>query len=207
MLHRKGQKDLIKKLEKYEGKIFDITTSRKLLVGGIATGIITAVSLVSVTFYNFYYFVDKNTVVIQSPIVLKLQPPVVISKRITNVIGPVVESTLSASITPTMPATLTDEQIVKANPHGDVLWKIYALESSRGKNDYCRNSNKGFGGFGVLDRGKIVCYETFEKAVERAEYWLIKNGVDRNLAVALCRWNEGKSIDNCYYYTNYLIIN
>ena len=91
-----------------------------------------------------------------------------------------------------------------AQKHGEILWKIYGLETTWGKNDYCRPN--GYGGFGVMNAGKVVCYESFEKSVERAEYWLTKNGVDKDLAVSLCLWNEGVARNDCPYYKNYLTL-
>lgn len=103
-------------------------------------------------------------------------------------------------------AVSSDQDIIMASRHGSILWKIYGLETSWGKTDYCRIHNKGYGGFGVLDPNGIVCYPSFSKAVERAEYWLVKNGIDENIAQALCRWNVGQSITTCNYYKNYLAL-
>jgi len=98
----------------------------------------------------------------------------------------------------------SEKEIIMATKHGEVLWKIYGLETTWGKNDYCRPN--GYGGFGVMDNGKVVCYESFEKAVERADYWLTKNGVDKDLATTLCIWNEGVARNDCPYYNNYLTL-
>ncbi len=63
----------------------------------------------------------------------------------------------------------------------------------------------GHQGFGVMDDDhNIVCYKTFEEATQRAEYWLTKIGVDKDLATALCTWSTGQVQPNCFYYQNFL---
>lgn len=98
----------------------------------------------------------------------------------------------------------TEKQIVMKSKYGPILWKVYGLESTWGKNDYCRNRGLGYAGFGVLADGQIVCYRSFSDAVARAEYWLLKNWDRKSLAVTLCRWNTGKGSETCPYYESYL---
>lgn len=108
-------------------------------------------------------------------------------------------------VTPTpTSAPRSEKEIIDSKKHAEVLWKIYGLESTWGKNDGCRLNGKGYGGFGVMNEGQVICYPTFEKAVERAEYWLISLGVDKDLATALCTWNTGVKQPNCHYYQSYL---
>ena len=96
-------------------------------------------------------------------------------------------------------APQTEEQIVKSQKHGDILWKIYFLESTHGKNDACRKSGK-FGGFGVMnDKNTPACYDTFQLAADRAEYWFAKALEGHTLAEALCIWNTGKVQPMCNY--------
>ena len=104
---------------------------------------------------------------------------------------------------PTATPEISEETIVKGQKHGDVLWRIYQLETQRGKEDYCRNNNKGFGGFGVMVEGNIVCYPTFEKASERASYWFgeIQNG--RTLHGALCKYSGHGDVNECLYAKSY----
>jgi hypothetical protein len=102
----------------------------------------------------------------------------------------------------------SEKEIILSHKNGEVLWKIYGLESSWGRNDYCRQSGKGYGGFGVMNNKEVVCYESFEKAVERAEYWfeqaMIKAKGD--LATALCYWNLGELQVNCKYHQAFLTL-
>ena len=142
---------------------------------------------------------------IQSPVIF--QTPVIIKKLKpqAQLVSPVVKDTKpskKAEIKPNLP--ITEEELVKGMKHGEVLWKVYGLESTWGRNDYCRNNNLGFAGYGVLNEGAIVCYDSFKKATERAEYWLVKNGVEKDIATALCTWNTGVRQPNCNYYQDYL---
>lgn len=108
--------------------------------------------------------------------------------------------------TPTTVPQSSEKDIVLSHTHGEILWKVYALESSRGKADYCRIQGKGYGGFGVLNNGSIVCYDNFAKAVERAEYWLIQNGIENDIELALCKYNTGIASRGCIYYKSYLAL-
>ena len=97
----------------------------------------------------------------------------------------------------------TEEQIVKEQKYGDELWNIYMLESTRGKNDGCRLSGKGWGGFGVMGASGPQCYESFAKAVERASYWYEKIRKDNDLDTSLCIWNLGVKQPMCRYSQTY----
>lgn len=111
--------------------------------------------------------------------------------------------TKAKEILPT-PKVSGEEAVVKAVKHGDILWKIYQLESQRGKEDYCRNNGKGFGGFGVkVNETTIACYPTFEIATERASYWFGENLNGRTLHGALCKWSGFGDVADCFYARNY----
>ncbi len=111
------------------------------------------------------------------------------------------------------PNLRSEREIVFSHKHADVLWRVYQLESQRGLADYCRLNGKGYGGFGVLDnKSNIVCYPSFEVAVDRAEYWLVYNGIEKDLVNGLCSYNlgalsQGVKHVNCMYYQNYLAVN
>lgn len=110
----------------------------------------------------------------------------------------------------------TEKEIVMEQSNGQVLWKIYQLETQRGKTDYCRLSGRGFGGFGVMDNeGNVVCYPTFQKAAERANYWFSKLSPETNLVNALCTFNLGNNRNenreiiphlDCHYYQQFLLV-
>lgn len=204
---------MAKATDNIERKVEDArkTGGRICTVSMVILGILIALWIS----YATYYWHEHNRIVWQSPIILQM--PLYVEdrslKHVSVLHSPIpLESTTGAKLKPTTrviskKVVITDEDIIRANKHGDILWKIYGLETTWGKADYCRLNNLGFGGFGVLNAGKIVCYKTFSEAVERAEYWLVKNGVDDNLAVALCRWNIGINTSNCKYYQDYLALN
>ena len=149
-------------------------------------------------------FYDENRVVFQYPVLIKFQSPIKIEKRVQPI--------KKATVMPLKEAKKVERvksefEIVQAQKHGDILWNIYLLETGRGKNDYCRQSGAGYGGFGVMNGKEVVCYESFEKAVERAEYWLAKLEPEKSLVNALCSFNLGTAnapYVNCAYYQNYI---
>lgn len=170
-----------------------LKNSPKLKYLSIVAGVLMALLLIM----SISRWFDNNRLVFRSPVILR--SPILIEKRQpVKIIVPVV-----ATPTPT-PVPKTEREIIDGFKHASVLHKIYTLESSYGKNDYCRLNGKGWGGFGVMYQGKIMCYESFAKAVERAEYWLVNLGVDRDLASSLCLWNTGRAEINCSYYQKYL---
>ena len=159
--------------------------------------VFTVLGLVGVPVSNFF---GNNTVSFRSP--------VVVEKRTSDFHSPI--SVVSARETiekaiPT-PKVSGEEAVIKAQKYGEVLWRIYQLETQRGKTDFCRLNNKGFGGFGVMVDGKIVCYKTFTEAVERANYWWgeISNG--RTLDSALCKWAGHGDVVGCDYAYNYQFV-
>ena len=145
-------------------------------------------------FYAFDLFFDNFDA--RSPILF--QWPVV--KRYENRLK--VEPLPTRKPTPKPTKPKTERELIMTKKHGEILWKIYGLESTWGKNDICRPTK--FAGFGVMNEEQVICYDTFEKAVDRAEYWLTNLGVDKDLATALCTWNTGIRQPNCFYYQNYL---
>ena len=173
-------------------------------VGYILSLLALAFMLCSVVYtgYSVYKWFASHTFRWQSPVLL--QTPLIIQpiKEVTIKEFEVIDKVRAEVVKPQAP--YTEKQIVLKAKHGPILWKVYQLESQRGKADWCRNNGKGYAGFGVLDRGEIVCYETFEKAVERASYWLDKNWDDESLATTLCRWNLGQTLTTCPYYESYL---
>lgn len=126
-----------------------------------------------------------------------------IYERTTTIKKPTVVPAVKAKEVKPVVVALSEEQIVKQAKHGDELWKIYMLESTRGKNDGCRLSGKGYAGFGVMGASGPQCYPTFEKAVERASYWYEKVRLGNTLDEALCIWNLGLKQPQCHYSQTY----
>ena len=156
--------------------------------------IILALATVIYLITKFNNWSVKHEIIWQSPIILRV--PVYIKE-----VKPVIKIK-TVEVTPA--PKKTEKEIIDGTKHAEVLWKIYGLESTWGKNDGCRTNGEGFAGFGVMYEGKVICYPTFEKAVERAEHWLVQLGVDKDLASALCTWNTGVKQPNCKYYQSYL---
>lgn len=177
------------------------------------------VSLALFAFIRVCMFFDAYSIKWQLP----FRTPVTITKRpVEKIHSPLAVEAKDRKTSPTptpIIKIMTEKELVLSTKHGEQLWKIYQLESQRGKEDWCRNNNLGYGGFGIKVDNKIVCYPTFQKAVERAEYWIVDMGIDKNLVNALCTWNLGfnrikdangkeKIIPhtNCGYYQNYLAV-
>lgn len=144
----------------------------------------------------------ENKVILQSPIIIKIQLPFRIEHKAKEV--------KKATVMPLKEARKevkprTEFEIVTNTKYGDILWNIYQLESQRGLTDSCRLKGNGYGGFGVMDDKGVACYETFEKTVERASYWLGRLKPEKNLVSALCQWNLGvPNLVNCHYYQDYI---
>ena len=166
------------------------------VIFSLALGI--GLSLWLITAFNSWSV--KHEIIWQSPILL--QTPVYIRE-----VKPIIKIQ-KVEVTPTpTPIELTDKQEIDKTKHAEVLWKIYGLESTWGKADGCRINGNGYAGFGVMSEGKVICYPTFQIAVEWAEYWLVKNGVDKDLVSTLCLWNLGTpNLKNCNYYQNYITL-
>jgi len=174
--------------------------NKKIIAGSILA---TVLLLLSINiFFDSYRL--RSPIILQSPIE-KRQPVIEIKKIIV---------TPTSTPTPTVkPKQKTEKEIINEYKLSKVLWGVYGMESTWGKNDDCRLKNKGYGGFGVMDNEhKVVCYETFEKAVERANYWITKLEPEKNLVDALCIWNLGAEGykkaggNNCQYYQTFLTL-
>jgi hypothetical protein len=193
-------KKVEKTAEKYEktGK----KVLKRLKVYAIALGVGLFIIGTFLAFMNVSKWYDENKVSFVSPITIKLQSPVRIEKRVQ----PIKKASLmpvEAKIIAKTPRT--EFEIVNAQKHGQILWRIYQLETQRGLTDHCRLSGAGYGGFGVMNEGEVICYESFEKAVERAEFWFAKLEPEKSLVDALCTWNLGtKGLMNCNYYQDYI---
>jgi len=189
-----------KKTTEIEKKVKKIT--KKMKVYAVIIGIIGAITLTGFCFYSVSRWYDENKVIFQTPVIIKFQAPVVIQRR--EVARPK-ETRKEEPLARKEIKEKTEFEIVQAQKHGNILWNIYQLETQRGKTDSCRIKGQGFGGFGVMNEGEVICYPTFEKAVERAEFWLSKLEPEKNLVSALCQWNLGtKGLVNCQYYQDFI---
>lgn len=174
-----------------------MASSIKFKVLCILIGFMLSFTVALVTFYKVSAWYDTHTIRFHAPIELKFYPIFEVKPRVY------METTKTKTqLTPKIKPQ-SEIMIVMSEPHGEILWNVYQLETERGKTDYCRNNGLGYGGFGVKYAGEIICYETFQKAADRAEYWLSKLNPDRDLATALCQWNTGTPQPMCTYFMNY----
>ena len=191
-------------------------TAKKLKFLAILIGGMLAVALVFWLFMGVSKWYDENKVVFQYPILIKFQTPIKIEKRTKEVKKQAYNTAkLNDNVVQATPVPKTEFEVVNNSKYGQIMWKIYQLETQRGKTDNCRLTGAGFGGFGVMDDKGVACYESFEKAVERANYWFGLLKPENSLVDALCSWNKGTApppkgtrpvggFVNCTYYQDYL---
>lgn len=217
--------NLIKKIDTATTNIEKdvVVTKRKIrrAVGSRKAKVIAGLIVIVLLFIAInagFYFISKwyrtHDVIFRSPVIIRSwfvitdKKPVIIEK---------VKVIVTPMPTPDLKTEKTEKELILAQKHGDSLWKIYQLETQRGKTDNCRATGEGFAGFGVMFDDKVVCYPTFEKAVERAEYWFNSFKPEVSLVNALCTWNLGHNVDpvslkvvdhnNCSYYQKFLTVN
>lgn len=100
---------------------------------------------------------------------------------------------------------LTDKEIIYNHKYADILWRIYGLESSYGKNDGCKDDGQ-FNGYGFAQNtSSWNCFTSFEIVTDKVDLWIDKQ-IKKGLTVAelLCLYNTGTISKNCMYYTKYL---
>jgi len=152
-------------------------------------------------YWRTYQWSWRTPVIFQNPLSIKKLKSQ--AQKVESIVKPK-QAPLKPKKTSYLPIVVkTEKDIVLAQKHGEVLWNIYMLESTRGKNDYCRANGLGFAGFGVMNEGKIICYESFEKAAQRASYWYGKLSEGNDLATSLCIWNQGIATNDCNYFLTY----
>lgn len=142
-------------------------------------------------------FFDRYDLKFAFPIVLR--SPIRIEKREIKVIEKKI------LITPAPAKTKSEAEIIKEKKHAKILWAIYGLESSWGRNDGCRKLGK-YNGFGYgQNKFSWSCFSSFEEVVEKVNEWFedkFKKGYD--LKTALCFYNTGLVKNDCQYYRLFL---
>ena len=87
-----------------------------------------------------------------------------------------------------------------------IVYSIYGLESTWGKNDNCRKQGKYNGyGYGVHNNGSL-CFDSHEQARLAVVNWVTQR-YDWQLSTLLCFYNQGRIMKDCNYYQNYLRLN
>lgn len=173
---------------------------RMVILGGVVLGIIWSV-LVGWFFSNYYL---RSPIILQSPVMErypKVSPTPKPQRKAGKSVVPVVVAKEEVK------EPISDEERVKMAKNGDILWKVYGLESTWGRNDGCRDQGR-FNGFGYGQNGNVWnCFESFEEVVLKVDKWfssrLSKNGGD--MVEALCFYNLGQgNLSNCQYYQKFL---
>lgn len=88
--------------------------------------------------------------------------------------------------------------------HPDILWRMYGLESSFGRNDGCKASGE-FNGFGFAQNTTTWnCYGSFTEVVDKVDAWLDTELAHHTLAQSLCLYNQGIIENDCRYARNFM---
>lgn len=199
-----------------------VTTAYKsggsMSIGGKALlALFGVLCLLTLTDMFFDRYSLQSPVVLRSPIIRRTQP-----KKNKENTRPNLRQDLSKP-TPTSNPTskkenspslvkqaiaseATDEQLIKSYKHGELMWKVYGLESTWGKNDGCREKGQ-YNGWGY---GQSTftwnCFDSLQIVAGKVNAWFNKYIIEEGYSVpeALCYYNTGTRQPNCMYYQNYL---
>lgn len=98
---------------------------------------------------------------------------------------------------------------VAVPPIEEIVDKIFALESSKGKYNYSKCEAIGeFNryGFGIPGNGKYLCFEK-DKDTEAVKKWFAdKIKTNQNINQLICKYNTGIESDSCSYLEKYYSI-
>lgn len=209
-------KDLPPKRAKKNGSL-----KRKLTLSVIVLSVITG--LVGYSVYQADKWFDSHEINFQSPV--KLQAPVTITKVVEKELKPseiyeamVQEAKAQEHKPEPAPQAIKQPQIgngvIAAHKHAELLWAIHGLESTYGKNDKCHREGKvnGMGWGQSATKGNCYAKEDFPILIDK-----VGNRLDQffsegmTVAQALCTYNlgkpDGKILDDCKYYQDYLKLN
>ena len=86
----------------------------------------------------------------------------------------------------------------------EIADKVFALESSRGKNDKCVREKMGFNGYGYgQSLTKFNCYNSYDTVKALVVNWFDQRLETMTLDQALCYYNLGKPngqlLNECKY--------
>lgn len=89
----------------------------------------------------------------------------------------------------------------------DLVWDIYGLESTWGKNDGCLAKGL-WNGFGFRQNSfEWVCYGSFEEVSGLVREWVdTMRGKGYTIPQLLCYYNQGRIQNDCPYYQKYLTL-
>lgn len=167
----------------------------------IATTGILAFIGVAYFFSHFYFAGPKIT--LEWPCFICRGMVVPITTK--NTLEPPKNKIFEPTKTPVKP--LTDKELILSKKNGTILWRIYGLESTWGKNDGCKSHGE-FNGYGYGQNGDVWnCFPSFDVVTTKVDAWFEKNLKTLSLSESLCLYNTGKATKSCDYYKNYLTIN
>jgi len=119
-----------------------------------------------------------------------------------TIISPLPDDYKVVSVSPTPTPTvkpLTDYELIHGLPYGEIVWKVYRLESSAGINDGCKEKGK-FNGFGYGQNKRVWnCFDSLEIVAKKVSNWFDKHLADKTIAEALCYYNIGEITETCTY--------
>lgn len=117
---------------------------------------------------------------------------------------PTASTSATVSPTPTETPMRSDQAYIMTKKHADILWRIYGLESSYGRNDGCK-AHGGFNGFGFAQNTSTWnCFDSFTEVVDRVDTWLDRELATKTLAQSLCIYNQGIDESTCPYAQHFL---
>lgn len=195
----------------------------KLYFYGITT--ILMITTLVIQYFIFVEFVNTHTFKWQSPIVL--QSPLLIDRNsllspqavFSNSLNEATESAQPAkrSFIPTniIPSAYAHEEeaekiaLLNDTDNAGIVWRIYQLESSFGKEDGCKKKGL-YNGFGyaqpdsAMAKGTGACYKSFDEVVNLVDTWFTRQLKEMDIETALCYYNTGHKINDCGYLNKYL---
>lgn len=102
--------------------------------------------------------------------------------------------------------TSQEQNKILSYKHGDILWRIYTLESSRGKHGFLYCQKKGLKndfGMGVLNNPPM-CFVTLDDELTYVSRWLDKQLAVMPLNQVLCYYNQGIKESSCEYSRDFM---
>lgn len=113
------------------------------------------------------------------------------------------QSIASQSATATQSASPTKRDIIFSQKHGDIIYRIWGLESSFGQQPFLFCTHQGE----VSDMGYNVlnhqCFSSFTEEVQTVDKW-VEDHKDMPLGKMLCLYNQGNPKISCEYAQNFL---
>lgn len=175
--------------------------AKAIMVGFLVTTVIAFLSLFFLFasyFFKNYHFEYRSPIVFQWPVMVvkntQSKAPSMPKK------APMVKKAIKTTYK-------TDKELILSKKHGELLWKVYGLESTWGKNDGCKLKGQ-FNGFGYgQNTSSWNCFDDLDTVATKVSAWFDKQfNAGLSEAQALCYYNLGIKEVNCFYYQNYLKI-